>query len=153
MENITFRTVEEILEFALNQEEKAADLYLQMAQRSTKTELVELWKQLAHDEQNHKDFILFMLERIKTSELECCHHQPVMKDYEPLSIPKKEFSERERVMVEAIERDLEKVELYRFLAGKVTDVRCANMLLHIANQELIHKNALIRDLNMFNYYG
>lgn len=152
METINFKSVEEILEFAIEQEQKTADLYIEMAEDAFKVELKELWTQLAEEELGHKSFMLSILDSFKKGESTCCSKQTILVEHEYLPIPERDYNEKEQIIVSAIHRDIKKIELYRRLAGKVHDVNCANLLMHIANQELKHKKTLLRDLNMINFY-
>ncbi len=153
MENLNLRSVEEILSFAILQEQKAADLYNDLAKKTLKVEVKILWEQLALDELKHKIFMENMLEQLKAGEAPSCCKQPEYLNYEPLSIPEKDLTEEEEAIVMAIKRDLDVIQLYKDLAAKIGDAVCANVLLNIANQETSHKQSLMRELNMFNYFG
>lgn len=152
MKNINFKSVEEILEFAIEQEQKTASLYLEMATEAKTNDLKELWHKLAQDEEAHKEFMASMLDKLKNGESTCCCEKPILQNYEPLAIPYKDFTEKEKIKMTALKHDLEMIDVYIHLAGKVSDVKCSNMLLHIANQEMAHKKMLVRDLNMLNFY-
>lgn len=152
MEAINFRSVDEILEFAIEQEQQTEDLYLDMASKASKAELKELWEQLAHDEQAHKQNMQNVLASLRNGENTCCSEHVKLSEIEYMSIPIRNFSEKEEILVSAIRQDLEKIEYYKHWATKTADVKCANLLLHIAKQELVHKKSLLHELNMTSFY-
>ncbi len=153
MENLNLRSVEEILSFAIDQEQKAADLYSDLAKKTMKVKLKVLWEQLAMDELKHKVFMEKMLAQFKAGISPCCCKQPEYLNHEPLCIPEKDLNEEETALVMAIKRDASVINMYKGYAAKIGDAVCANVLLNIANQESTHKQSLMRELNMFNYFG
>jgi len=60
-----FRTIEEILDFAIRREEAAAELYLTMADRVTRPEMREALVGFAEEEKRHKQRLV----KIKAGEL------------------------------------------------------------------------------------
>ena len=60
-----FRTIEDILDFAIRREEAAAELYTSMAERVTRPEMREALLSFAEEEKRHKQRLL----KIKAGEL------------------------------------------------------------------------------------
>jgi len=49
-----FKSVEEILEFAIGEEEAAAELYAEMARRATDPRMRQVWESFSREEEEHK---------------------------------------------------------------------------------------------------
>jgi rubrerythrin len=69
-----FRTIEEILDFAIRREEAAAELYLSMADRVTRPEMREALVGFAEEEKRHKQRLL----KIRAGELPAVSEEKIL---------------------------------------------------------------------------
>ena len=69
-----FRTIEDILDFAIRREEAAAELYTSMAKRVTRPEMREALISFAEEEQRHKQRLL----KIRAGELPAVSREKIL---------------------------------------------------------------------------
>jgi rubrerythrin len=147
MNQLDLKSVGEILEFAIHHEQKAADMYMELAKKSSTVDMRTQWEELAADEIKHKSILENILDNYQKGDEACCFDNCELPDYQPLDVVVGEISEADKALIKAIHRDTDTVEMYKYLSKKVNDELCANTLLTIANQELKHKQSLLKELS------
>jgi len=134
----TWNCVDDVLGYAINQEEEAADLYRQLATRTKKPGMRQLYEGFAREEEGHK----LKLMTIKTDKLlQPASERTVdmkMTDYlvEPAADSELGYQD---ALILAMKREKAAFRLYSDLAEKTTDPEVKTTLLSLAQEEAKHK--------------
>ena len=132
-----FRTIEEILDFAIRREEAAAELYLTMADRVTRPEMREALVGFAEEEKRHKQRLV----KIKAGELpsiseEKIHNLKIAEYVEPPEVSARmDYPEALRF---AMNSEKAAFRLYSDLAA-ISPATHAAVFRSLAQEEAKHK--------------
>jgi len=132
-------SIDEILDFAIESEQAAVDLYLRIAAAARNPAIEKVFKDFANEERGHK----IKLEKVKTGkQILSLRKKPVMdlkiSDYtadEELQ-PDADY---QSVLIFAMKREKAAFKLYTDLAGKTDDSSLRDLLLGLAQEEAKHK--------------
>ena len=132
----------EIIDFAIEQEQQAADYYCNMQKFVWDPESISLMKQLESMERNH----IGVLKQIRMEDIELPPRFKVENVKKSLKVVAQEYDpgiSYEEVLNNAIEREKEALDLYLELAQSVKDQRIKNMFLNLSTEETKHKKVLV----------
>lgn len=134
----TFKTIEEVLDFAMEGEQGAVDFYTGLANRTENTEMRDLFIQFAKEEMGHKARLL----KIKTEGI--YESRPIavtdmkISDYMSDIEPKPDMDYRDALLV-AMSSEKAAFKLYTRLAKEATVAELSNTFLALAQEEAKHK--------------
>jgi rubrerythrin len=134
-----FKSVDEILEMAIKDEQRAANLYEDLAKRSRSDEMRRTFLQFSQEELGHKK----KLERIKTGGKIVVSDQKVQDlkigDYlVEVSTSRDDLSYQEALII-AMKEEKAAFRLYSDLAARTDDAGAREVLLMLAQEEARHK--------------
>jgi rubrerythrin len=131
-------TVEEILDYAIGQEEQAAAFYADMAGRAEKAGMKEIFMDFAAEEQRHKDRLV----AVKTGTHELTPEQQVIdlkiSDYLVEVDASPDISYQDALIV-AMKRERAAYQLYSDMAEKVPEGELKDVFVGLAKEEAKHK--------------
>lgn len=135
-----FRNVDEILDFAIKEEEKARDFYLYLAKRVERPAMKESFEEFAGEEQKHKERLLEVKEGKRSAKK--VEEVPDMKisDYLVDVTPKKDMDYGDALIL-AMKREKAAYRLYTRLAEVVDDENLSQVFKSLASEEAKHKMA------------
>jgi rubrerythrin len=134
-----FQSVDEILEFAIKDEQRAANLYIDLAKRSRSNEMRRTFLQVSQEELGHKK----KLERIRTGGQIVVSDTKVQDlkigDYlVEVSTSRDDLSYQEALII-AMKEEKAAFKLYSDLAARTDDAAAREVLLMLAQEEARHK--------------
>jgi len=133
-----FTSVDDILDFAIQNEQRAVDFYTTLAADSRNEEMKQVFNQFAKEEMGHKAF----LTKIKTEGTFTMEDEQVldlkMSDYLVNVTPKPDMS-YEEALVLAMKREKNAFKLYINLSAKAPTPELANLFNSLALEESKHK--------------
>lgn len=147
MEEMNFKSMEEILVFAIKEESDAGVFYGEQAKKTTNIELKMIWQQLAHDEIRHKAILSGLLEKMEKGEEEITFSSKEVTDFKPVEIPNKTYSDMEEAIITAVQNENDAFFMYKHLSEKVSNPTHKNVLQTLAVEELKHRDSLLVELN------
>jgi len=131
-------TVDEILDFAIDQEQQAADFYQDVARRAESAEMKEMLMDFHEEEKKHKE----ILQQVKSGEHELTPEQEVLNlkisDY----LVEVEFSENisyQDALIIAMKKERAAYQLYTDMAEKIPEGHLREVLVGLAREEEKHK--------------
>ena len=131
-------TVDEILDYAIDQEQQAADFYADMAQRAEKGGMKDIFLEFSKEEERHRDKLL----DVKQGEHELSAHQEVIdlkiSDYLVEVEATKNITYQDALIV-AMKRERAAFKLYSDLAEKVSEEELRQVFMGLAKEEAKHK--------------
>lgn len=131
-------TVEEILDYAIDQEQKAADFYESFAMRAEKAGMKKMLLEFAEEEKRHKE----RLRAVKTGEHKLTPEKEVLdlkvSDY-LVEVDASDNISYQDALIFAMKRERAAFELYRDMAAKVEDTNLKQIFLGLAKEESKHK--------------
>jgi len=131
-------TVDEILDYAIDQEQQAADFYAGLANRAEKAGMKEILLDFAAEEQSHKDRLL----AVKAGEREFTPEQEVLdlkiSDY-LVEVDATEDISYQDALIVAMKRERAAFELYTDMAAQVPESHLKEVLQGLAKEEAKHK--------------
>jgi rubrerythrin len=131
-------TVDEILDYAIDQEQQAADFYAELANRAEKAGMKEILLDFAAEEQSHKDRLL----AVKAGERELAPEQEVLdlkiSDY-LVEVDASEGISYQDALIVAMKRERAAFELYTDMAAQVPASHLKEVLQGLAKEEAKHK--------------
>ncbi len=131
-------TVDEILDYAIDQEEQAAAFYADLAGRAEKAGMKEILLDFAAEEQSHKDRLV----AVKQGEHELTPEQEVLdlkiSDY-LVEVGATESISYQDALIVAMKRERAAFQLYTDMAAKVPDSHLRKVLQGLAKEEAKHK--------------
>jgi rubrerythrin len=131
-------TVDEILDYAIDQEQQAADFYADLANRAEKAGMKEILLDFSAEEQTHKDRLL----AVKAGERELTPEQEVLdlkiSDYLVEVDASTDISYQDALIV-AMKRERAAFQLYSDMAARVPDSHLKEVLQGLAKEEAKHK--------------
>ncbi|MCW8935129.1 MAG: ferritin family protein [Gammaproteobacteria bacterium] len=131
-------TVDEILDYAIEQEQLAADFYEDVAQRVETAGMKKILLDFAEEEKRHKKILL----AVKTGEHELTPEQEILdlkiSDY-LVEVKTSENISYQDALIIAMQRERAAYNLYNDMAQKVPDGKLKHILLGLAKEEAKHK--------------
>lgn len=131
-------TVEEILDFAIEREQAAADFYVDLAERASSAWMKDMLLSFSKEEMRHKG----KLKSVKKGEKLLSSEQQVqdlkISDYLVEVEPQDDISLQDAMIV-AMKREKAAYRLYSDLAGKVDDPEIKDLFMGLAQEEAKHK--------------
>lgn len=133
-----FETVDQILDFAIEKEEDAAQFYTDLAARMSKPYMKKIFVDFALEEKSHKA----KLELVKAGQLELSKPEEIMnlKLAEVVSDVNLEGDfDYQKALIAAMKNEKASYKLYTDLAGLAKDENTKNTFLNLAQEEAKHK--------------
>jgi len=134
-----FKTLQDILNFAIGEEEKAAALYADLAKRSKNREMAEVFTQFSKEELGHKK----KLQAIKGSSKVVIPEKKVQDlkigDYLVDVDKSRDDLNYQDALIVAMKEEKAAFKLYTNLAGKTDDPEARGVFLMLAQEEAKHK--------------
>lgn len=134
-----FKSVDDILEFAIKEEQKASDLYTSLAARSRNRMIQEVFIQFSKEELGHKK----KLEAIKRKDYVVVSREKVMDmkigDYLVEVNKSREDLTYQESLIIAMKEEKAAFRLYMDLANRTDDARLKKTFLMLAQEEAKHK--------------
>jgi rubrerythrin len=131
-------TVDEILEYAIGQEQEAADFYTEVSAKAETAGMKQLLLDFAEEEKRHKA----ILEAVKTGEHELTPEQEVLDmkitDY-LVDVEATENINYQDALIIAMKRERAAYRLYSDMASKVPESHLKEVLSGLAKEEAKHK--------------
>jgi rubrerythrin len=131
-------TVDEVLDYAIDQEQQAADFYANLAARAEKAGMKELLLEFAEEEIRHKERLL----AVKSGERELTPEQQVLdlkiSDYLVEVDASDDISYQDALIV-AMKKERAAFELYSDMAEKVPESNLKQVFVGLAKEEAKHK--------------
>jgi rubrerythrin len=131
-------SVNEILDFAIDREQDAADFYINLAERASSAWMKDILLGFSKEEMRHKGKI----KSVKKGEKLLSSEQQVLdlkiSDYLVDVEPQDDISLQDAMIV-AMKREKAAYRLYSDLAAKVTDPEVKDLFLGLAQEEAKHK--------------
>jgi rubrerythrin len=131
-------TIDEILDYAIDQEQQAADFYTSLAGRAEKAGMKEVLLEFAEEEKRHKERLL----AVKTGEHELTPEQEVLdlkiSDY-LVEVDESDDISYQDALIIAMKRERAAYELYSDMAEKVPESHLKEVLAGLAKEEAKHK--------------
>jgi len=131
-------TVDEVLDYAIDQEQQAADFYASFAARAEKAGMKKLLLEFAEEEKSHKERLL----AVKTGERKLTPKKEVLdlkvSDYLVEVDASGNISYQDALIV-AMKKERAAFELYRDMAEKIPDTNLKQVFVGLAKEEAKHK--------------
>ncbi len=131
-------TVDEILDYAIDQEQQAAAFYASLAERAEKAGMKEILLDFSREEQRHKERLL----AVKQGERELTPAQNVIdlkiSDYLVEVEASDDISYQDALIV-AMKREKAAYRLYSDMSEKVPEGELRNVFIGLAKEEAKHK--------------
>lgn len=133
------QSIKEILDYAIDREQQAVEFYTKLSKMAPGSQLQELMRDYAVEEQRHKDKLL----AVKAGgALNNAHKQPLdlkMADYLVDVDETPEMTYQDALII-AMKREQVAFQLYTDLAEKVEDPELRALFEALAREEASHKN-------------
>lgn len=131
-------TVDEILDYAIGQEEQAAAFYASLAERAEKAGMKEILLDFSREEQRHKERLL----AVKQGERALTPEQSVVdlkiSDY-LVEVDASEDISYQDALIVAMKREKAAYRLYSDMSEKVPEGELRNVFIGLAKEEAKHK--------------
>ena len=131
-------TVDEILDYAIDQEQQAADFYANLAGRAEKAGMKDILLEFAEEEKRHKERLL----AVKSGDHELTPEQEVLdlkiSDYLVEVDATDDISYQDALIV-AMKRERAAYALYSDMAAKIPESNLREVILGLAREEARHK--------------
>ncbi|HNY03523.1 MAG TPA: ferritin family protein [Bacteroidales bacterium] len=135
-----FTSIEEILDFAIGEEQAAVDFYLQLAAQSTNSQTRKIFEEYAEEEMRHKANLVtvrenghFTLPEAQVRDLKIAEY---LVDVRPA--PGMTYQD---ALILAMKKEKAAYRMYSKLAEKATDPEMKSLFLRLAQEESKHKLA------------
>ena len=136
-----FKSVDDILKFAIEKEEEANQFYLDLASKMDRPVMRQVFEDFAGEEQKHKEKLLqiqegktLLIAGEKVADLK-------VGDYLVDVAPKPDMDYQEALIL-AMKKEKASFKLYNDLASMTTDMNISALLLSLAQEEAKHKMRL-----------
>lgn len=133
-----FSSIDDILQFAIDEEQKAVDFYSELANRANSEEMKKIFLEFAGEEVNHKSRLtrireegVFTMPSEKVADLK-------IGDYLVNVDPKPDMTYEEALVV-AMKKEKAAFRLYNNLASRAPTEALKNVFLSLATEESKHK--------------
>ncbi|MFH2037388.1 MAG: ferritin family protein, partial [Candidatus Zixiibacteriota bacterium] len=134
-----FKSVDAVLDFAINKEQEAADFYKDMSARMKKKNIKQIFDQFSLEEMSHKA----KLEKVKAGVLTLKADQKITDLHIVDSMIDNRFTEGEfdvqEAMLAAMNSEKASFKLYTDLANMTADAGLRETFLALAQEEAKHK--------------
>jgi rubrerythrin len=140
-ETIHFKSLPEIIAFAITKEEEANQFYLEWAKKVKSQAVRDTLLEFAAEEENHKKLLQEVQQGKSFSKEAKRVHDLKLADYFTATIPEKDMSYQDALRI-AIQKEIGARELYHYLAEKVSDTDAKNLFINLEKEEALHKNRL-----------
>lgn len=133
-----FSSTEEILDFAIGEEQSAADFYTALAQQVSNPSVRKMFLEFSEEELQHKD----KLENIKMGNLEYLPKEKVVNlglEDVLVDVAPTNNMDYQDALILAMKKEKAAYQMYTRLAAVASDPDIANLLRGLANQEANHK--------------
>ncbi|MBI4525928.1 MAG: ferritin family protein [Deltaproteobacteria bacterium] len=131
-------TVDEILDYAIDQEQQAADFYASFAARAEKAGMKKMLLEFAQEENRHRERLL----GVKTGESRLTPEEEILdlriSDY-LVEVDASDNISYQDALIIAMRRERAAFKLYSDMAEKVTDANLKQVFLGLAKEEASHK--------------
>ena len=131
-------TVDEILDYAIDQEQQAADFYEDVAQRAETAGMKKILLDFADEEKHHKK----ILQTVKTGKHELTPEQEILDlkitDY-LVEVEATENISYQDALIIAMKKERAAYKLYSDMAAKIPESHLKEVLLGLAKEEAKHK--------------
>lgn len=135
---IEFKTIDDVLNFAINSEQEAVDFYTDLASKTSNKGMQETFEQFAQEERGHKS----KLERIKQGNTIELSTDKVLDlkigDY-LVDIEVSENMSYQDALILAMKREKSAFKLYTNLSNLVKDQNICDLFRSLAQEEAKHK--------------
>ncbi len=135
-----FKTVDEILDFAIENEQNAADFYFKLAETSKDKSIRETFKLYAHEEIGHKEKLI----KIKKEGVFQIEQQNILDMKVADYVVRQAVSDNmtyQDALILAMKREKAAYRLYTKLASTTTDAGFKDLFWGLAQEEAKHKMA------------
>lgn len=133
-----FKTINDILDFAINSEQEAVEFYSALAKTSKNAEMVEIFEQFAKEEMGHKAKLMKIKNEgsfeVRSEQIIDLKIADYMVDVEASA----NMSYADALIV-AMKKEKSAFRLYTDLAGKSPNSNMKNIFLSLAQEESKHK--------------
>ncbi len=133
-----FKTVDDILDFAIDMEQKSIDFYKELSDRAKSSEMKKTFLRFVEEEIKHKAKLtkvkeekIFTLGEEKVRELN-------ISEYVERTEPSPDMSYQDALIL-AMKREKAAFKLYTKLASQTSNPELVNLLLSLAQEESKHK--------------
>lgn len=133
-----FKSIDEILNFAIEKEQEASDFYQEWSQKARDKQITEMFSQFAKEEQGHKRKLQNVQE---TGGLpKASQHTKNLKisDYMVEVDPEKEMGLQDAIIL-AMQREKKAFQLYSDMEELTDDQEIQQLFEFLANEEAKHK--------------
>lgn len=134
-----WKSVDEILDFAIGQEEEAAQFYTDLSGRMDRPWMSKIFKEFAQEEMGHKR----KLQEVKAGKLLLSAEQRVLDlkigDYLVDVEPTGERLDYQQALVIAMKKEKKAFKMYTDLADATNDANTKTVFLSLAQEEAKHK--------------
>jgi len=134
----TFKSINEILDFAMQSEQEAVDFYTALAEQASNKEMADIFKQFAKEEMGHKSRIMSIKENgtytVPTGKVADLKIADYTVDVQPH--PNMKYDE---ALMVAMKKEKAAFKLYNDLANRATNESMKNLFLSLAQEESKHK--------------
>ena len=131
-------TVDEVLDYAIDQEQQAADFYASLAERADKAGMKKIFLDFAEEEIHHKERLL----AVKNGEHELTPEQEVLdlkiSDY-LIEVDESPDISYQDALIVAMKRERAAYNLYSDMAEKVPESNIKQLFIGLAKEEAKHK--------------
>ena len=135
---IEFKTVDDVLDFAINAEQEAFDFYIDLAGRASTQAMKETFEQFANEEKGHKS----KLERVRSGQTVELSTEKVFDlkigDY-LVDVEVTDKMNYQEALILAMKREKSAFKLYTDLSNLVKDQDIKELFRSLAQEELKHK--------------
>src|ERR1035437_2900676 len=133
-----FKSVEDIVEFAILAEQEAVDFYSDLATRSKNDGIRKVFQEFAGEEMKHKSRLLSIREERSLKLPEGTVSDMKTADYMADVSPKPDITYPDALIL-AMKKEKLAFRLYSFLAEETTDPALKNLFQNLALEESRHK--------------
>jgi rubrerythrin len=131
-------TVDEILDYAIDQEQQAADFYASLAARAEKAGMKKMLLEFEEEEKRHKERLL----AVKTGERKLTPEKEILDlkitDY-LVEVDASDNISYQDALIVAMKRERAAFQLYSDMAEKVPDTNLKQVFVGLAKEEAKHK--------------
>jgi len=131
-------TVDEILDYAIDQEQQAADFYVTFAARAEKAGMKKMLLEFAEEEKRHKERLL----AVRTGEHKLTPEKEILdlkvSDY-LVEVDASDNISYQDALIVVMKRERAAFKLYSDMAEKVTDANLKQVFVDLAKEEAKHK--------------
>ena len=135
---IAFNTINDVLDFAIGEEQAAVDFYKQLAGQSANEQIRQVFNEFAEEEMKHKTRLV----NVKQTGISSFDPGEVLdlklSDYLVDAKPKPDISYEEALIL-AMKKEKAAFKLYSALAQRTTDPGIRDLFLTLALEESRHK--------------